>query len=63
MEDLEKKGHLDARREIQMAVVSSSTKENHLVKYMAKALGKSWNMLHKHKKFWLQIGANDEIVG
>ena len=29
------------RREIHMAVVSSSTKENHLVKYMAQALGTS----------------------
>ena len=29
------------RREIHMAVVSSSTKENHLVKSMAQALGTS----------------------
>ena len=29
----------DARREIHMAVFSSSTKENHLVKSMARALG------------------------
>ena len=34
-----KKSDLDARREIQMAVVSSSTEENHLVKSMAQELG------------------------
>ena len=36
-----KKSDSDARREIHMAVVSSSTKENHMVKYMARALGAS----------------------
>ena len=46
-----KKSDLDARREIQMAVVSSSTKENHLVKSMARALGISRKTFHKHHKF------------
>ena len=46
-----KKSDLDARREIQMEMVSSSTKENHLVKSMARALGTSQKTLHKHRKF------------
>ena len=49
-------------REIHMAVVSSSTKENRLVKYMAQALGTSQKNLHKHKKFQLQIVVNDELA-
>jgi hypothetical protein len=57
-----KKSDLDARREIQMAVVSSSTKENHLVKSMEKALGTSRKTLHKHRKFRLQIDVNDELA-
>ena len=36
-----KKSDIDTRRAIQMAVVSSSAKENRLVKSMAKALGTS----------------------
>ena len=51
-----------ARRAIHMAVVSSSTKENRLVKSMAKALGTSKKTLHKHRKFQLQIYANDELA-
>ena len=35
------KNILVSRREIHMAMVSSSTKENRLVKYMARALGTS----------------------
>ena len=46
-----KKSDLDARRAIQMAVVSSSTKDNRLVKYMAQALGTLRKTLHKHQKF------------
>ena len=46
-----KKSDLDARRVIQMALVSSSTKENHLVKYMAQALGTSRIFFQKHRKF------------
>ena len=49
-----KKSDLDAHKEIQMEMVSSSTKENRLVKSMAKALGTSRKTLHKHQKFWLQ---------
>ena len=49
-----KKSDLDAHREIQMAVVSSSTKYNHLVKSMAQALGTSRKNLHKHNNFRLQ---------
>ena len=41
------------RRGIQMAMVSSSTQENHLVTSMARALGTSRKNLHKHRKFWL----------
>ena len=44
-----------------MAVVSSSTKENHLVKSMAQALGISQKTLHKHRKFQLQIDVNDKL--
>jgi len=36
-----KKDHVVARRAIQMAMVSSSTKENRLVKFMEKILGTS----------------------
>ena len=45
-----------------MEVVSSSTKENRLVKSMARALGTSRKNLHKHRKFRLQIDVNDEIT-
>ena len=45
-----------------MAVVSSSTKENHFVKSMARALGTSRKTFHKHQKFWLQIDVNDELA-
>lgn len=57
-----KKSNIDAHRAIQMAVVSSSTKENCFVKSMAKALGTSSNTFHKHRKFWLQIDLNDEVA-
>ena len=49
-------------REILMTVVSSSTKENRLVKSMAGALGTSGKTLHKHRKFRLQIDVNDELT-
>ena len=49
----------DACRAINMAVVSTCTKENHLVKSMARALGTSRKTLHKHRKFQLQIDVND----
>jgi len=45
-----------------MAVVSSSTKENRLVKSMARALGTSQKTFHKHQKFRLQIDVNDELT-
>ena len=45
-----------------MAVVSSSTKENRLVKSMARELGTSRKNLHKHRKFQLQIDVNDELA-
>ena len=57
-----KKSALDARRAIQIAVASSSTKENLLAKYMAQALGTSRKSLHKHRKFWFQIYVNVEIA-
>ena len=44
-----------------MAVVSPSTKDNRLVKSMARALGTSRKNLHKHRKFRLQIDVNDEL--
>ena len=50
------------RRAIHMAVVSSSIKENFLVKSMARALGTSRKTLHKHHKFLLKIDVNDELV-
>ena len=50
------------RREIHMAVISSSNKENHLVKSMARAFGTSQKNLHKHWKFRLQIDVNDELT-
>ena len=49
------------RRGIQMAIVSSSTKDNRLVTSMARALGTSRKNLHKHQKFRLQIDVNDEL--
>ena len=45
-----------------MAVVSSCTKENLLVKYMARELGTSGKPLHKHRKFRLQIYVNDVLA-
>ena len=39
------------RREIHMAVVSSSTKENRSVESMARALGTSRKNLHKNRSF------------
>ena len=45
-----------------MAVVSSSTKENRLVKYMTLALGTSRKNLPKHRKFRLKIDVNDEFT-
>ena len=45
-----------------MAVASSSTKENLLVKSMARALETSRKTLHKHRKFRLQIDVNDELA-
>ena len=57
-----KKSDLDAHREIRMVVVSSSTKDNCWVKYMAQALGTSRKNLHKHQKFRLQIDVNDELA-
>ena len=45
-----------------MAMVSSSTKENRLVKSMARALGTSQKNLHKHQKFQLQVDVNDELA-
>ena len=45
-----------------MVVVSSSTKENRLVKSMARALGTSRNFFHKHRKFRLQVDVNDELT-
>ena len=56
------KKNSDACRAIHMAVVSSSTKENRLVKSMARALGTSRKTLQKHRKFWLQIDVNDELA-
>ena len=53
---------LVVRRAIHMAVVSSSTKENRLVKSMARALGTSRKTLHRHWKFRLQIDVNDELT-
>ena len=50
------KNVLVVRREIHIAMVSSSTKENCLVKSMA---GKT---LHKHRKFRLQVDVNDELA-
>ena len=49
-------------RGIHMAMVSSSTKENHLVTSMARALGTSQKTLHKHQKFRLQVDVNDELA-
>jgi len=45
-----------------MVVVSSSTKENNLVKCMEKILGTSRKTLHNYRKFWLQIDVNDELA-
>ena len=62
---IRRSGHknvLVVRIEIHMEVVSSSTKENRLVKSMAWALGTSQKTLHKHWKFQLQIDVNDELA-
>ena len=46
-----KKSDLDECSAKQMEVVPSSTKENYLVKSMAKSLGTSRKILHMHRKF------------
>ena len=56
------KSDLDAHRAIHWAMVSSSTKENRLVKSMAQELVTSRKTLHKHRKFPLQIDVNDGIT-
>ena len=56
------KNVLVVRREIHMVVVSSITKDNRLVKSMARALGTLRKNLHKHRKFRLQIDVNDELA-
>ena len=55
------KNFLVVRREMHMAMVSSSTKENRLVKSMAQALGTSQKNLHKLQNFRFQIDVNDEL--
>ena len=49
-------------RAIHRVVVSSSTKENCLVKSMARALGTSRKNSHKHRKFRFQIDVNDNSL-
>ena len=57
-----KKSDLDAHKEMQTTLVSSTTKENNLIKYMAKELGTSQKTLHKHRIFQLKIDANHEFA-
>ena len=54
--------NINAHREIKMALVSSSTKENRSVKSMEKILGTLRKTLHKHRKFQLKIDVNDELA-
>jgi hypothetical protein len=51
-----------ARRVIQTTVVSSSNIKDRLTQHMEKAMGTSRKTLYKHRKFRLQIDANDELA-
>ena len=62
MENLEKKDVSVARRVIQTIVVSSRNIKDRLTQHMEKAMGTSRNTLYKHRKFQLQIDANDELA-
>jgi ABC-type ATPase with predicted acetyltransferase domain len=50
-----------ARRVIQTTVVSSSNIKDRLTQHMEKTMGTSRKTLYKHRKFRLQIDANDEL--
>ena len=51
-----------ARRVIQTTVVLSSNIKDCLTRHMEKMMGSSRKTLQKHRKFWLQIDANDELA-
>ena len=49
-------------RVIETTVVSSSNIKDHLTRSMEKTMGTSRKTLYKHRKFRLQIDANDELT-
>jgi hypothetical protein len=51
-----------ACRAIQTTFVSSSNIKDCLTRHMEKTMGTSRKTLHKHRKFQLQIDANDELA-
>jgi ABC-type ATPase with predicted acetyltransferase domain len=51
-----------ACRAIQTTIVSSRNVKYCLTRHMAKTMGTSRKTLHKHRKFQLQIDANDELA-
>ena len=57
-----KKDTSAARRAIQTAIVSASTRQKCLTPQVAQAIGTSRKMLYKHSKFRMQIDENDELA-
>jgi hypothetical protein len=51
-----------ACRVIQTTIVSSSNIKDRLTRHMEKTMGTSRKTLHKHRKFRLQIDANNELA-
>ena len=51
-----------ARRAIQTAIVSASTRQKRLTTQLAQAIGTSRKTLYKHSKFRMQIDENDELA-
>jgi hypothetical protein len=51
-----------AHRAIQTTFVSSRNINDRLTRHMEKMMGMSIKTLHKHRKFQLQLDANDELA-
>ena len=51
-----------ARRAIQIAIVSASTRQKRLTKQLAQAVGTSRKTLYKLRKFIMKIDENDELA-
>ena len=61
MEKSRKKDTSVARKAIQTAIVSASTRQKRLTTQLAQAIGTSRKTLYKHSKFRMQIDENNEL--